>query len=771
MTRRDLAAMSQEELIRELQLHEEATARLAASAGEADREVLLHNLQVHQVELEMQNRELREAQERLEAVSARYADLYDFAPVGYVTLDLKGNIREINLAGATLLNMPRSRLVDQPFSMVAPLADKLSFLSHLRRCAATQSQVTSELVLLRGKQDQRVIQVISDPVRGPSGETTAYRTILVDISAPKQLEDKLRLLAEAGEKLAASLDYTTTLQTVAHLAVPALADLCMIDMLGEAGQVDRLWVTFADPRKQKTLAEGLMRLGPRPGYKTPQAQVIASGEPMLLAELPAELLEGIARDDRQAGLLRAADLRSILVVPLSNGGRTLGALTLAAAESGRRYSSLDLRLAQALASRAAVAVDNARLYAEQEMLRKRFESLDQVSSLLNRKLAHNGGSLPTEWLQELVDRTRLACDAEYAALGIGEDPARPFDRWIHSGLDPALASALGRHPSPAGLLGEVIRTGRSLRLRDLREHSTFRGLPLHHPEMRSFLGVVVPDGGRPVGHLYLTNKRSADAFSQDDQDTAEMIAQRAGAALEVARLTRELRVAVNARDTLLAVVSHDLRSPLGMIQLIAEAALRGNSANSGKTSRRLTQILHACQEMSRMIADLLDVASLESGTFTVELGGEAVAPLLAQALAALEPSATKKTVQLEQEVPEGLPPVRCDPGRVGQVLSNLIGNAIKFAPARSTIRICARAQEHDVCFAVSDQGPGIPAEHLPHLFERHWKGKEQGREGFGLGLYIAQGIVTAHGGRIWVESQVGVGTTLSFTIPIAPPAS
>lgn len=762
--------MSKEELIRELQLHEAATARLAASAGGTDREALLHNLQVHQVELEMQNRELREAQERLEMVSARYADLYDCAPVGYVTLDLKGHIREINQAGVALLDMPRAKIVDRLFSVVAPLADKLSFLSHLQRCAATQSQVTSELVLLRGKQEQRVVQMISDPVRAPSGETTAYRTILIDISAPKQLEDKLRLLAEAGEKLAASLDYTATLQTVARLTVPALADLCMIDMLGEAGQVDRLWVTLADPRKHKSLAEGLMRLAPRPGFQTPQAQVIASGEPMLLEEVPAELLEGMARDDRRAGLLRAVDLKSILVVPLFTRGRILGALTLAAAESGRRYSALDLRLAQALASRAAMAVDNARLYAEQEMLRKRFERLDQVSSLLNQKLAHSGGSLPTEWLQDLVEQARLACDAEYAALGIGEDPARPFDRWIHSGLDSGLASTIGQHPTPAGLLGEVIRTGRSLRLRDLHAHPAFRGLPLHHPEMRSFLGVVVPDGGRPVGHLYLTNKRSADAFSQDDQDTAEMMAQRAGVALEVARLNRELRVAVSARDTLLAVVSHDLRSPLGLIQLSAEAALGRNSAVSGKTSRLLTSVLHSCQEMSRLIADLLDAASLETGTFTVELGSAAVAPLCAQALATLEPIAARKTIQLEQEVPEGLPPVHGDPGRLGQVLANLIGNAIKFAPARSTIRICARAQERDICFAVSDQGPGIPAEQLPRLFERHWKGKERGREGFGLGLYIAQGIVAAHGGRIWVDSQVGVGTTLSFTIPIAQPS-
>lgn len=771
MTLKRLEEMSKEELIAELRKLTAAESRCAATAGQADREGLLHNLHVHQVELEMQNRELREAQERLEAVSSRYADLYDFAPVGYLTLGPQGNIREINLTGAALLGAPRERLVGSLFQAVAPIKDKLSFHAHLRRCAEAQARVTSELGFRLGERGTRVVQLISDPIRDKGGATTSYRTILLDISEPKELERKLRLLSEAGELLASSLDYQTTVQSVARIAVPALADLCTIDVLGEGGKAPQRVVRFADPKKQQALAESLTQFAPQPGWQTPAARVIASGEPMLLSEVSAELSARIAYDDRHTDILRVADLRSIMVVPLSARGRTLGALTLAAAESDRRYSLLDLRLAQDLASRVAMALDNARLYDEQTMLKQRFEILDRAGMRLSQKLTQDSGARPEELLLEVVEQARLACDAEYAAIGIGEDPARPFDRWSHSDLDPALAKSMGRFPGPNGVLGEVIRTGRSIRLRDLTEHPAFRGFPPHHPAMRSFLGVAIPDGGRSVGHLYLTNKRSAEEFSEDDQRTVELLACRAGNALEAARLTRELRTAVSARDDLLAVVSHDLRSPLSAIQHSAQAAIAQSAAEAGTRQRKpLDVILRASQDMKRLIDDLLQAATIEAGTFTVEPVSEEVAPLIAQALEALEPVAAGRSVQIQKEVAPELPPVRCDRGRVRQVLSNLIGNAVKLVPAGGVIRVRASAQASTICFSVSDQGPGIAAEHIPFLFDRYWKGKAQGRQGIGLGLYIAKGIVEAHGGRIWVESQVGAGSTFYFTIPMAQPA-
>ena len=113
-----------------------------------------------------------------------------------------------------------------------------------------------------------------------------------------------------------------------------------------------------------------------------------------------------------------------------------------------------------------------------------------------------------------------------------------------------------------------------------------------------------------------------------------------------------------------------------------------------------------------------------------------------------------------------MPTVLCDRERILQVLGNLVGNAIKFTPNGGTITVHAEPAEGHVLVSVADTGPGIPDEYVPHIFERYWKGKREGRSGTGLGLYIAKGIVDAHGGRIWLESKVGVGSTFFFTIPI-----
>src|SRR6185295_7451762 len=126
---------------------------------------------------------------------------------------------------------------------------------------------------------------------------------------------------------------------------------------------------------------------------------------------------------------------------------------------------------------------------EQATFSRRFEVLDQLSSSLALRLAsHGGGPLPDEFFEAIVEQARQACDAEYAALGLGDDPTQPFERWIFAGVSKATAKSIGRSPRPVGLLGEVIRTGRSVRLKDLRQHSTFRGFPAHHPVMKSFLG-------------------------------------------------------------------------------------------------------------------------------------------------------------------------------------------------------------------------------------------------------------------------------------------
>ena len=246
-----------------------------------------------------------------------------------------------------------------------------------------------------------------------------------------------------------------------------------------------------------------------------------------------------------------------------------------------------------------------------------------------------------------------------------------------------------------------------------------------------------------------------------------------GVVLDISRqkeTEQALTAAMRSREGLLAAVSHDLRTPLGAIQLSAHTLARTLPAGGPVAHhKQLGVILRSADNMKRLLDALLQAAMIEAGHFTVEPTPEEVRPIVEDAVQMLEPAATSRSVHLQQEVSEGIPRIHADRPRVLQVLANLIGNAIKFSPEGGTIRLGARETPEDVQFAVSDSGPGITVERMRHVFDQYWKDPSERLRGVGLGLSIAKGIVEAHGGRIWVESQVGVGSAFYFTIPLAQP--
>jgi signal transduction histidine kinase len=170
--------------------------------------------------------------------------------------------------------------------------------------------------------------------------------------------------------------------------------------------------------------------------------------------------------------------------------------------------------------------------------------------------------------------------------------------------------------------------------------------------------------------------------------------------------------------------------------------------------------------MNSLIRDLLDLARIEAGRFQLRREPQRVQDIVDDTLILVRPLADVKRVTITEEVDDS--PIDADRDRAFQVLSNLIGNAIKFTPEGGAIVLQARRQGREVLFTVADTGPGIPSEQLPHVFDRYWQARRSGHEGTGLGLYIAKGIVEAHGGRIWAESPPGSGARLHFSLP-APP--
>ena len=247
----------------------------------------------------------------------------------------------------------------------------------------------------------------------------------------------------------------------------------------------------------------------------------------------------------------------------------------------------------------------------------------------------------------------------------------------------------------------------------------------------------------------------------------EDLARRAALAVDNALLYGQAQRATKARDDVLAIVSHDLRNPLNTIQM-STSFLLDILQEPGPTPTslipQLQLIRRATARGNALIEDLLDVSRIESGTLAVDASLTSAATLLSDAVAELEPLVSSKGLRFEAEWIGDDAEVPADRGRIAQVFSNLVGNAMKFTPKGGLVRVTGRRSGAFVNFVVSDTGAGIAASDVPRLFDRFWKAAKASRGGAGLGLFIVKGIIEGHGGTVSVESAVGTGTTFCFSL-------
>jgi PAS domain S-box-containing protein len=284
---------------------------------------------------------------------------------------------------------------------------------------------------------------------------------------------------------------------------------------------------------------------------------------------------------------------------------------------------------------------------------------------------------------------------------------------------------------------------------------------------KSYLCVPLVARDRTLGAITLVRDESAEAYTSADLELAKEIARRIALAIDNAHLYRQARRATELRDQILGIVSHDLRTPLTSISM----AIAPFEEDPNGPLEQLPHLIEITREsidrMERMIQDLLDVASIDAGRLSIERGPEDLAVVLGNAYAAFKRVFAAEQISFELDVPEQLPHVDVDAGRILQVVGNLLSNAVKFVPENGHVTLVARASGDEVVVSVRDDGPGIPADQVPHIFDRFWHARRTARgRGLGLGLSIAKAIIEAHGGRIWVETVEGSGSTFLFTVPV-----
>ncbi|MGH7444495.1 MAG: GAF domain-containing protein [Longimicrobiales bacterium] len=287
---------------------------------------------------------------------------------------------------------------------------------------------------------------------------------------------------------------------------------------------------------------------------------------------------------------------------------------------------------------------------------------------------------------------------------------------------------------------------------------------------RSLMSAPIRSGGELIGSIMFASSHATRQYATEDLALAQELGRRAAVAIQAARSYDEAQAATRARDEMLGVVAHDLRNPLNTISMGSSLALEIVSGYPGEPARRQLEIIQRSTEhMNGLIQDLLDASRVQSGQLALEVAPTKPVTIVNEAVEMLAPLATHAGVALETDVPSDLSPIPADRQRLLQVLSNLIGNALKFTPNGGRITLTVQREEHGVRFSVSDTGTGIAPDQLPHVFTRFWQARGSDRRGLGLGLSIAKGIVEAHGGAIWAESQEGAGSTFAFSVPEAAP--
>ena len=283
----------------------------------------------------------------------------------------------------------------------------------------------------------------------------------------------------------------------------------------------------------------------------------------------------------------------------------------------------------------------------------------------------------------------------------------------------------------------------------------------------SYISVPMIARDRLFGTIGLALDDASRRYTADDVQLADELARRVAIAVDNARLYSAAQRATHLRNEILGVVSHDLRNPLSVMAMCG-ARLAGEHELDRATTVEIGETIEEAAEwMQRLVADLLDIASIEAGKLSVQKQRRDPVIIAAKSAVAFGHVAQEREIELEVVTPDSVRPIEVDEQRIVQVLSNMIANALKFTNRGGRVLVEVADQGDAVRFSVADNGSGIPAEQMPRVFDRFWQADQRASiRGSGLGLSIAKGIIDAHGGRIWVESQVGTGSTFYFTIPV-----
>jgi PAS domain S-box-containing protein len=635
---------------------------------------------------------------------------------------------------------------NQGFALLDP-RDRDRHTEVLRAAIAEKKGYRSQFRIVRPLDGKVVwLEEQARPLIGSGGELEGFAGVVVDITDRRRGEEGLRFLAEAGQVLASSLDYETTIQKVADLAVTELADWCVVDMADE-GRLRRVAVAHRNPDKVAWAKQLHERYPSDPDNPRGVAEVLRSGRATLIPEVTEDILRAGARDDEHFRILKDAGIVSVLLAPMAVSGRVLGVLTCLSTTPARRYDESDLALAEALGERAALAAENARLYrqATEELAeRQRAES---TSAFLGQVVQSTNDAVVTKTLQGRITSWNAAAERIFgysAAEAIGQSITIviPDDRLDEEKF---ILARIAR--------GERVDHFETVRR---RKDGTLFDISVTISPVMDSIGRII--GASKVARD-ITHQKRVEAEILRLNDTLDRRVRERTASLE--DMLREL-------DTFAYTVAHDLRAPVRAMQGFSDILLEEFGPQLGERGRDLaSRIAKGGERMAVLIRDLLAYSRLSREAMT--LGPVGLEGLVADVLRDLDDEIQASRAEVRVEGP--LPAVLAHEMSLRQALTNLLTNAMKFVPEglAPRVRILAESSGGQVTLEVEDNGIGIPEKdqaRLFRVFERLHAGDRY--PGTGIGLAIVRRALERMGGAAGVASVPGRGSRFWVALPEAP---
>lgn len=769
------------------------------------------------VRLYRAEREAASAQERLRESEERYRLVLEGSNDGIWDWDLMTHAIYCNdrLYEITGLSAHEANVNYDLVCQLLHPSDRIRISQAVAAHLEENAELDVEFRLLHSSGEYRYCMARGKAWRDAQGRPFRMSGVISDITERKRAEESLRFLAEASVLLSASLNYEKTLESLASLAVPFLADLCIVDIV-EEGVVRRMGVAHADPHWKEQLQKLDDRYPPDLNGTHPAIKVIRTGHAALVSEVAEEDLMTATRNAEHWQIVRDMGFKSYMVVPLLVRGRALGAISLVSTQESRRYRRSDLALAEELARRAALSLENGQLYQEthetSENLRQaililgeqqqQLRTLQQLTNLLNQRLTDLPGLL-----REMVEAVAGAIPgAQFCFIMLNNPQCDGLVLTVTAGMGTDKLRLENALSPKEGLFSQVLATGEA----QLIQSKSSDGSPLAESPAAIYVAAIESVQSGRLGVLAIGHWDDENAFDQEDRNLLVAVGEQAAIAIDNARMIKSLEEqekrledqnqmlahknqelenqrkqlqlnnlqlleAARLKSQFLATMSHELRTPMNAIIGFSQLLLRPRqSPLTPKQGDMIQRILSNGKHLLAMINEILDLSKIEAGRLELKLEAFNLMALVRSTVDELRSLAEEKHLGLHIHDNVQNANVINDSVRLRQILVNLLSNAIKFTQTGS-VEIEVREMAPDrLAIAVKDTGIGIAEAELEHIFEEFRQIDQtitRKYAGTGLGLAITKSLVELMQGTIEVESQLGQGSTFRIELPRAVKAT